>query len=70
MLVEDCCCEQQVLVGLTKPIPPSLAGRLSRSRIESFGGLWPVMAGLVGNESDLPAAEGRSQYWGLFGRGR
>ena len=46
MLTEARCCNEQILVGLTRPIPPSLAGRLSRSRIESLGGLWPEMAGI------------------------
>ena len=33
-------------VGLIKPIPPSLAGRASRSRSGSFGGALPVRAGI------------------------
>lgn len=39
MLIEAWCCEEVILVGLIKPSPPSLAGRLISSQTESFGEL-------------------------------
>ena len=46
MLVEALYCVEEILVGLTKPSPPSLAGRPRSSQTESFGEHWPVRVGI------------------------
>ena len=55
-------CSAQLSIGLTTFKPPSLQGRASRARIDSFGGLVPEREGR--NLEHIIVSRGRSSSVG------